>query len=411
MKVLQINATYNMGSTGKIMKEINDTLLDNGVESYMACAYTNDYNVPNLYCTNKGNYLVPLKKNILISRITGTMGYRYRNETKKFIEWMEIINPNIIHLHNIHGDWINIDMLFNYLKKSKKTIIWTLHDCWAFTGRCSHFELAKCEKWKKGCYNCKNKNVYPISYFLDMSKKMWIDKKQYFSNFENMIIVTPSQWLAKYTRESFLSKYPVYVINNGINVKKYKPISDKPLLYELIKDKYMILGVASSWSKFKGLYDFYKLDDMIDHKIYQIVLVGLTHEQLKKLPKTIIGMQRTNNEEELIKLYSYASVFVNPTYQDNFPTVNLEAISCGTPVITYNTGGSPESVLPLGLNSVLDKGDVEGIYQTILNFEKKKFNYKDILLDYSNKNFDKKLKNKEYMELYKKVLTTYKKEN
>lgn len=395
MRIVQINATTKIGSTGKIMYEINDVLQRNGHKGYMVSAYTIDQNIDNQYCMNKSNYIRNVKKNILISRITGTMGYRYRKETLRMLEWIDSKKPDIIHLHNIHGDWVNLKCLFEYLKNKKIPVVWTLHDCWAFTGRCSHFELCGCNKWMHQCYDCCNKKVYPVTYFFDFSRKMYNDKKNMFTSLSNLTLITPSNWLKEYVEESFLGKYSIDVIHNGIDTSKYIK-SDKKVIDS---DKKIILGVASSWSSTKGLDDFIELDKMIDHKIYQIVLVGLNKAQCKMVPKTICGIQRTNNEQGLIDIYSSAFVFVNMTYQDNFPTTNLEALACGLPVITYNTGGSPECITEK-TGIVVQKGDLNGIVNAIKKVEQIDRNS---CRDSAVKFFDKKINFDKYLKLYETI--------
>lgn len=392
MVIVQINQTYKIGSTGKIMADLNDVITKHGHEGYMVAGYALDDKVDSLYSLNEGNYAFAIRKNILISRISGKMGYRQEKETIKAIEWIDSKNPDVIHLHNIHGDWINIQLLFEYIKKKKIPVVWTLHDCWAFTGRCSHFELCKCEKWKTGCYDCSNNKVYPITYFFDFSKKMWQDKKKWFSDIENMKIVTPSYWLKQYVDQSFLGNYRTFVIHNGIDTKSFSRRKN------LKTGKKIILGVASSWTANKGFFDFIKLDSMLNHDEYEIIMVGLNSRQMKKIPKTITGIKRTNSIQDLVDIYSKASVFFNPTYLDNFPTTNLEALACGTPVVTYRTGGSPESV-PLQCGKVLEQGDVLGMLEFIKNREFDHFD-KNILIDYAKEKFDKYNAMNKYLKLY-----------
>ena len=399
MTVIQINATYETGSTGKIMSDLSKVMNHNGITNYMVSGYFNSVINDSVFYVSDRNPKLEVKKNLLISRITGKMGYRNKYQTNKAIEWIKIKKPDIIHLHNIHGDWINVKLLFEYIKKAKIPVVWTLHDCWAFTGRCSHFELCGCEKWKTQCYNCTNKRVYPITYFIDKSESMYRDKKEWFSGIEKMIIVTPSLWLSKYVKESFLGDYQIEVINNGIDTSVFYPQKKKSRYYMDFDDKKIILGVASCWSKTKGFDDFIKLDSMIDHNKYQIVMVGLNERQREMLPKTILGISRTNNQQELAELYSGADVFINPTYQDNYPTTNLEAISCGTPVITYNTGGSPECISEdTGL--VIPKGNVEMIMQSIKKAELLKNN----MGLRSQNNFDKAISFAQYINLYNEMM-------
>lgn len=402
MRVVQINATYAIGSTGKIMRDLDHVISENGHQSYMVCAYAPKLECDNVFCTNEANYQTALKSNILISRLTGKMGYRHKLETQKMIEWIGDKKPDIIHLHNIHGDWINLELLFAFLKKMKKPIVWTLHDCWGFTGRCSHFELCGCDKWKTGCVRCENRRVYPITYFLDWSKPMWSDKKKWYSEIENMHIVTPSDWLGNYVKQSILGNNSVQTIHNGIDTSIYYRKKSRP---SVLGEKKIVLGVANSWSKYKGLDDFIQLDKQIDHSRYQVMLVGVTKSQKSALPNTIIGIQRTSNESELVEIYNKASVFVNLTYQDNFPTTNMEAAACGTPAITYDTGGSPESIL--NPQWIIPQGDISLILaqiEEICNADNYEANSKDVAR-YAVENFSKNLSYQKYIALYEEILS------
>ena len=402
MNIVQVNLTYNIGSTGKIMKDLNDVIEKTGNYSFMVAGYSTDTSIKNLYCFNKGNALNAIRKDILISRITGEMGYRYNTKTIEAIEWIKSKKPDIIHLHNIHGDWINIEILFKYLKEFDIPIVWTLHDCWSFTGRCSHFENYGCVEWKNGCkIKCKNK-VYPLTYFFDKSEKMWSDKYCWFRGINTIQLVTPSNWLGKFLKDSFLNEYPVMTIHNGINTSIFNLRYEHSKYLEKVDGKKVVLGVANSWSEKKGLFDFFELANMLDENEFQIVLVGLNQRQLKLIPDSIIGIEKTHNQEELATLYSQAFVFVNPTYQDNFPTTNLEAICCGTPVITYDTGGSPECLVDESMGYKVNKGEIDKIAQKINELKSIGINKQKISM-IGRKKFDKNVCFNLYIQLYEKL--------
>lgn len=391
MKIFQINSTCGYGSTGRIAVQIQKTVENNGGEGIIAFGRNNAPDGVNSYRIGTD---LDVKLHGVISRITDRQGFYSSSATKKLIEKIKEFNPDIIHLHNIHGYYLNVKMLFDFLAEYDKPIVWTLHDCWAFTGHCAHFVSADCEKWKSGCCSCPLKNEYPASLVMDNSKKNYNDKKNFFTKPKNITIVTPSKWLGDFVKDSFLGKYPVKVINNGIDIGVFKPTqSDFKKKYE-IEDKKIILGVTNVWTDKKGLHDFYKLSEMIDND-YKIVLVGLTDTQLTELPKGIIGIKRTSSIKELAEIYTAADVFVNATYEDNYPTTNLEAISCGTPVITYNTGGSPESVDD-GNGFVVPQGDIEAVLDALKNIDGCK-------TDTSLK-FDATKRYKEYFDLYKDLL-------
>ena len=340
MKVLQINSVCGIRSTGRICTDLAETLEAQGHDCKIA--YGREF-VPEgyqKYAVRIGSDF-DVKYHALHSRIFDDAGFRSQRATGKFIDWVQKWDPDIIHLHNIHGYYINIKMLFDYLLVANKPVIWTMHDCWAITGHCAYFTMAKCAKWERGCYECPQTKSYPASFIMDRSKQNYLRKRELFTHVKNMTIVTPSKWLAEIIKESFLNKYPVRLINNGVDLSVFKPISsDFREIYGL-ENKKILLGVASVWDERKGLNDFVSLADLLDDE-YQIVLVGLNKKQIQTLPPNIIGITRTNNVVELAQIYTAADVFVNPTLEDNSPVVNLEALACGTPVITYDTGGSPE---------------------------------------------------------------------
>ncbi len=391
MKIFQINSTCGYGSTGRIAVDILREVEKNGGEGIIA--YGRNSAPPDVNSYKIGSEL-NVQIHGVLSRITDRQGFYSTGVTKKLIEKIKDYNPDIIHLHNIHGYYLNVSTLFKFLKEYNKPIVWTLHDCWAFTGHCAYFSFRGCEKWKTGCHRCPLKKDYPTSLVLDNSKKNYKQKKELFTMPSNITFVTPSVWLKELTEQSFLKKYPVKVINNGIDLNKFKPTESNFREKNNLQDKFVILGVASIWEERKGLKDFIKLSEMLSEN-EKIVLVGLDDAQLAILPENIIGIKRTNSVEELAEIYTAADVFVNPTYEDNYPTTNLEAISCGTPVVTYITGGSPESVFE-GNGFCVPKGDVEGLFNAIKRVDGCKVSTKDF--------FDASKRYKEYVCLYNEIL-------
>lgn len=367
-KLVEINVVCN-GSTGKIMCDIAKEANNNNIETY--CFYGRGNPNKNVNCIKIGNTF-SVYFHVLIARL-GFNGRGSYFSTKKLVKQIKKINPDIIHLHNIHGYYINLKVLFKYLKNEYNgKIIWTLHDCWAFTGHCSYFTLAKCNKWKKRCCNCPQLKSYPKTIF-DTTKKEYNFKKKLFLGLNNVTLVTPSVWLKKLVQESFLKNYNVEVINNGIDLNLFKPIYDKQIYkkYNIPKNKKILLGVANIWEERKGLKDIYKLADMISSE-YQIVIVGNLLKNEKK--SNIIYIDRTDNSEELVKLYTIAYYVLNFTYEDNYPTINLESIACHTPVITYDTGGCAEQ-LTKDSGMIFEPSKIKDV-SLFLN-EKRKFNFEN----------------------------------
>lgn len=392
MKILQINSVCGVGSTGRIATDLYKVLEEQGHECLIAYGRgtapegINSYKIG----TNIDNYL-----HVARTRLLDQHGYGSKKPTIELIKKIKEYNPDIIHLHNLHGYYLNLEVLFNYLAESNKPVVWTLHDCWIFTGHCSHFDYIGCEKWKSECNHCPQKKEYPSSYLLDNSFQNFRKKKELFTKLKNLTIITPSQWLANLVRKSFLNKYPVQVVNNGIDLEVFKSTpSDFRKKYQL-EQKKIILGVANVWAERKGFDTFIQLSSKLDDN-YRIVLVGLTNKQKNTLPSNIIGITKTNNVNELVEIYSAADVFINPTREDNFPTTNIEAIACGTPVITYRTGGSVESVNETcGL--IIDKDDFQSLANAL------KYNFpslnKDSIVKQAQK-YNKYDKYSEYINIY-----------
>ena len=295
-------------------------------------------------------------------------------------------------------------VLFDYLSSVNIPIIWVFHDCWSMTGHCAYFEFANCDRWKTGCYDCPEKKSYPGSLLFDRSKKNYVEKRELFTSVKDMTIVPVSNWLGGIVKQSFLKDYDVNVIHNGIDIQKFQPTQSDLREKFSIFDKKIVLGVASPWSPRKGLKDIIKLSSYLSSDKYQIVLIGLSEEQLKQLPTDIIGLTRTESVEELAKWYSVADVFVNPTYEDTYPTTNLEAISCGTPVVTYRTGGSPESITS-STGRVVDKGDIAGLAKAIEELcAENREEIQSVCREYAVVHFDKKECFEKYIELYERKL-------
>lgn len=387
MKVLMINSVCGFGSTGKICTDIADALIKNGDDCLIAYGRGN---APERY--QSMTYRITSRLGSLINaakaRLLDNEGFNSKACTKRLIDRITEFDPDVIHIHNLHGYYIHIGVLLNYLKKSRSKVVWTLHDCWSFTGHCAHFP--DCDKWQTHCGECARSKSYPKSLLLDRSCSNF-EKKRSLTASLPYNIVTPSQWLADLVGESFLKDHPCRVIRNGIDESVFcKRKSNFRREYGL-ENKKIILGVSSVWTSSKGLDDFIRLSELLDDR-YKIVLVGLTPDQITQLPNRILGLERTENAEQLAQIYSEADVFFNPTYSDTYPTVNLEAQACGTPVVTYRTGGSIESVPP---ENVIDVGR----YCDLVPLLDRKLGLKK--MDYSKGSMIKS-----YLELYRELITS-----
>ena len=361
MKIFQINTTVNSGSTGRIAEEIGNVLIANGHESYIAYGRGNQ----NSKSTKiKIGSSTDVAIHGVITLLTDRHGFGSRKATHNLIKKIDEINPDVIGLHNLHGYYLNIEILFKYIAEKNIPVIWTFHDCWPFTGHCTYFDSVGCEKWKTQCNKCPKTKMYPKSIGLDNSFKNYNDKKRIFNQVQNLHIVTPSHWLKGLVKESYL-KHPVTCIHNGIDLNQFRLATNTDALREKLQlqNKKIVLGVASIWDERKGLLDFKKLARLLSDS-YKIVLIGLTQKQIDILPNNMLGIKRTESVAELATYYSMANVFVNPTYQDNFPTTNIEALACGTPVITYNTGGSAEAI-DEETGEIVQKGEIQLLKQAI----------------------------------------------
>ena len=394
MKIVQINATCGIGSTGKICIGVSEILSEHNVENYILCSRSNGYHL-GIPCANTNDIRIQALK----SKIFGNYGFNSRKATKKMIGELEKIQPDVVHLHNIHGHDCNLEMLFTYFNKKKTKLVWTFHDCWAFTGYCTYFDFPKCDRWKTKCENCAKTREH--SFLFDRSSILFEKKKKLFEGLD-LTIVTPSQWLADLVKQSFLKDYPVRVINNGIDLNVFKPTKSGFREKYGLQNKKILLGVSFVWDRRKGLDVFEALSIRLPED-YKIVLVGTSEETDKRLSGNIVSIHRTQNQKELAEIYSAADLFVIPTREENYPTVNMEALACGTPVLTFRTGGSPE-ILDEACGAVVDCGDVDALEREIIRiFEKKPYTEESCLKKAGS--FDQNERFKEYVDLYEDICT------
>lgn len=399
--ILQVNTVLSSGSISSIANAIGNNFIRYGWESYIACSrkVTKKSNSKIIKIGSRfGFYL-----NTLLARIFDNDGRNAVISTYFFLRKLKKIKPDLIILHNLHGYYLNYNILFTYLKKNKIRTFWLLHDCWPVTGHCTYFDYSNCNRWQSICYSCPIKNEYPKSFFLDNSTGNYLLKKSVFSNFDQLIIITPSLWLSNIISKSFLKNTRCEVIHNGIDLNIFKENSVLPDFFSNhdCGTKFKILGVANQWIKRKGYFDFVALSEsLLPDEL--IIMVGLDKGQLSNLPKNIIGIERTKSVQELVKIYSHCDVLFNPTYEDNLPTVILESMACGTPVVTYNTGGAPEPILNDETGYVVRKGDISSAVSLmrIIKTRKKSF-YSNNCVKRIKEYFNCDFQNERYVKLAK----------
>lgn len=348
MRVLFINSFLYFGSTGRIA--YNQALEYEKEGHEVKIAYGRKTGIPDFamkYGHRIGNDL-GVYFHLFYTRLFDKHGLASKKATEQFLKWATEYDPDVLWIHNIHGYFINYEMLFDWIKtRPNMKVKWTLHDCWTFTGHCAHFMSCGCNKWKEQCYDCPQIRTYPSGLFIDSSRENYRRKKAAFTGVNDMTIITPSNWLKNLVKESYLKEYPVQVVYNTINTNIFKPGESDFRKNNHLEKKKILLGVASVWGPKKGLDDLVTLSRGLNPEEYAIVLVGVNKKQIKMLKKAapeIIAIERTSDVQQLVGLYSESDVFINPTYEDTYPTVNLEAEACGTPVITYNVGGCPETI-------------------------------------------------------------------
>lgn len=398
-KIVEING-INYGSTGNIAINIATEAKKQGFDMYL---FFRNSRIGKKRLGENQELIGTWLDKVISERlcyITGLNGYFNILNTHLLIRRLNEIKPDLIHLHSLCDSFVNINMLFKYIIKNDIPVVWTLHDSWPFTGRCAQ---NRCLKWQEGCGNCPHKDYYPGTLIFDNSKKVLEKRTKLYEQLKNLTIVTPSKWLGELARLShFKDKYPIKVINNGINLDIFKPVESNFRKKYNLEDKYIVLALAYYWDHSKGLDIIIEYAKRLPEK-YQIVLVGTNNELDKILPNNIISIHRTNTQQELVEIYSASDVFINPTRDENYPTVNMEAIACGLPVITFDTGGSSEMISDKTGISV-KMNDVDAMEKEIIRICQTKPYSKHDCLKHA-KSFDMQEKFKEYVELYKTILS------
>ncbi len=398
--ILQINTVINTGSTGRITEEIGQTAIAAGWQSYIA--YGRNERSSQSELIKIGNDW-DIKMHGLQTRLFDRHGLASKAATKAFVEQVKRIKPDIVHLHNIHGYYINIKILFECLKEINCSVVWTLHDCWPITGHCTYFTFVGCEKWKTQCYECPQIKEYPTSWGIDRSKKNFNLKKDIFNSLNNLTLVPVSNWLAGLIEESFLQSYPIKVINKGINTNVFEPKDGSLFRQKLnLQDKFIMVGVATAWGQRKGLNDYIELSRMLDSD-FKIVLVGLNTKQIEELPNNILGIERTENVEELVEIYSSADLVMNLSYEETFGLTTVEGFACGTPGIVYNATASPE-LIDDSTGIIVEPGDLQGLVDAInVVRDNGKQYYSDACINRVHRLYKKEDRYKEYLELYESL--------
>lgn len=403
-KLLQINVVANWGSTGKIAEEIGTTAIANGWESYIAYSRGNANSKSSLI---KIGSRFDMIKHVLLSRFMDKHGLASKSATLKLIREIDEIKPDVIHLHNIHGYYLNYPLLFDYLKNVSIPVVWTIHDCWSFTGHCAHFSFAGCNKWQSECSGCPQLRTYPVAWFTDNSHNNYKIKKDSFLGLNNMTLVPVSDWLKGELKKSFFGEhYPVRRIYNGIDVDTFYSRGNSEAIRQKygIKTEYMLMAAATTWSKRKGLDDIIKLAAMLDER-FSVVVVGCTKEDMKVFSSNMIGLSRTESVEEMVSLYSAADVVLNLSYEETFGLTTAEGMACGTPSVVYDTTASPE-LIEEGTGKVVNGGDVEAVKHAVLNlvpFAKTEAMQK-VCRESVVARFSKEERYKEYIDLYNSLI-------
>ena len=401
-KLLQINITANWGSHGKIAEGIGQAAIKQGWQSYIAYGRWANPSTSNLF--HVGSSWDEMCHGAA-SRLLDNHGLMSQKATKSLLQFVGNVNPDIVHLHNIHGYYLNYPLLFQYLRQHDIPVVWTLHDCWSFTGHCAHYEFIGCEKWKMHCAECPQKGAYPKSLLLDRSYRNFEQKKEAFLSLNRLTLVPVSQWLQRQLQQSFFKHTPTRLIYNGIDTNVF----NKQTEVSWIKEKYgipahcaIVLGIASNWYR-KGLPDFLQLASLLPPSI-RIVLVGLNKQEQKLAARAgIVGISRTDNLHELCSLYSVANVYFNPTWEETLSCTNLEAMACGTPVVTYKTGGSPETITT-GTGLAIEKGDIQTAAIEIGRLcQQPATTFEDVCRQRIVRHFNKEERFSEYLELYSKL--------
>ena len=400
-KLLIIGSSLNYGSPGHICESIGLKARANGWIVYQAHGLK--YSRPSklktyAVCSKFGEF-----KHTIDSFLFDAHGLSSEKETRLLVKWIENIAPDVIHLHNLHGYYLNYQILFEFLSEYNRPIVWTMHDFWPITGHCAHFDYIKCDKWKTECDHCPQISSYPRSLVIDKSKRNFYAKKDAFTSVSNLIIITVSDWVGTLYKESFLKGYPIRTIYNGVNTQIFLPTQNELKNRLGLTDKFVLLGVASPWYALKGYDDYILLSTVLPDDCV-IIMIGLTQKQIKTLPPNIIGIERTEKEQDLAQYYSMADVTLNLSYQETFGMTTIEGMACGTPGIVYNRTASPELVSQ-ETGIIVEAGNIESLLNAIMTIKSRgKNNYSEDCISRVSRYFDKDTQFSEYIKLYNRLI-------
>lgn len=394
-KLAMIN-TVCSGSHGRIMQDLRGAAEADGFQTLIAYGRGAD-------CGGL-TYRIGNQRDILwhvgMTRALDRHAQASRHATRKLIAQLEAWKPDLVHLHNVHGYFLHAQTLFDYLKEAGLPVLWTLHDCWAFTGHCSHYVRANCSRWQDGCHDCPLKREYPASYGLDASRANWQWKRDAFGSLSRLHIAAPSHWLDAQVAASFLGAFGRTVIPNGVDLSLFMPGNPEGVraAHGVQPGQAMLLAVASPFDARKGFEDVIQLAALCKDQA-RVVMVGLTEKQRAQLPAYITGACRTDGPEALVALYQAADCLINPTYEDTYPTVTMEAMACGTPVAGYTAGGAKEQLsAPCGTGVAV--GDVQALSQAALALAGQRDRLRNPCREYAITHFDRRNAISAYLSQY-----------
>lgn len=394
-KLVLVN-TVCSGSHGRLMRDLRSAAQANGFQVCVAYGRGDPFSGDTVRIGAQKDVLA----HVALTRALDMHGRGSRGATEAFVRHLSDLSPDLLHLHNIHGYYLHAQTLFDFIRERNLPTLWTLHDCWALTGHCSHFTRAYCARWQNGCHDCPLKREYPASFGLDASRRNWQWKKDAFSTVPTLRLVTPSLWLSDVVRGSYLGQLPRRVVPNGIDLSLFRPVDGSAVRESLgvEPDQALLLCVARPFDARKGYADMLRVAERLKEKA-RVVMIGLSDRQLRSLPPYVIGLSGTDGPEELVPYYAAADCLVNPTYEDTYPTVNMEALACATPVVGYGVGGAKEQLAdPVGLP--LPVGNPDLLADSALRSALKKKSLSPLCRRYAEQHFDRGKAIGQYIEIY-----------